>query len=105
MRTEQELNLIFNKGGGYCFYCGTSITRSSHGPMASLMRITGAWEVEHWIPKSTTSSAAAEQADNLVPACCACNDEKGTMAGESYIRWRWSMGKPVRRGWKDHFGL
>jgi 5-methylcytosine-specific restriction endonuclease McrA len=56
------------KTSGWCIYCGVE-----------------ADTVDHMIPKSR---GGTDDVDNLIPACRACNQEKGDRTYDEYVNWR-----------------
>ena len=87
------------KTDGNCTYCGKKLDPKEYGACLSVPTADGAWEVDHWIPKSSFKKAAdAEAFENLWPACCGCNDEKGATTGEAYIAKRKADGLPTNAG-------
>lgn len=79
--TEPQKDAISRKTGGRCTYCGRPLVRDNHGT-CSENPPEGAWEIDHWLPESAGGETVFE---NLWPACCECNDEKGETDGDSYI--------------------
>lgn len=67
--TDDELNFIYDRTEGRCFYCGMQLSFTNYGKVGN----KGAWEVDHFIP---IASNGAHQLSNWVPACVHCNTEK-----------------------------
>jgi 5-methylcytosine-specific restriction endonuclease McrA len=77
---------VFDKTEGHCTYCGKTLDPDRYGACEPPPSPEGAWEVEHWIPESFfDDEASANYMENLWPACCRCNDEKGDTTGWEYI--------------------
>jgi len=97
-----QLKTIYTKIGGYCTYCGDKLRRSAYGKCNDKPRPDGAWEVEHWIPRDDCDSDEdCNDPRNLWPACCDCNDEKSTLTGGEYLRWRWENDREIPERWVD----
>ncbi len=67
--TDDELNDIYDKTGGYCRYCRKKLSFSNYGRPGE----KGAWEVDHSIPRVR---GGTDHLNNLVPACIECNRSK-----------------------------
>lgn len=92
--TEPQKDAIYRKTGGRCTYCGKTLVKENHGK-CSEKPPEGAWEIDHWLPESAGGQTVFE---NLWPACCECNDEKGQDDGELYLLRRGLFeNKPVNR--------
>ena len=61
-------NYLLEKHGRKCFYCGKTVS---------------GFEVEHMLPKSKGGS---NRIDNLTLSCHDCNEKKGTLTAEEFIR-------------------
>ena len=61
-------NYLLEKHGRKCFYCGKAVSD---------------FEVEHILPKSKSGS---NRIDNLTLSCHDCNEKKGTLTAEEFIR-------------------
>ena len=85
--SEEEKATIFNKAGGVCTYCGRQLSFELYGQCQPVPSPVGAWEVDHWRPKSSyADESEADVPDNLWPACCSCNEEKGDkFDGEAFV--------------------
>jgi 5-methylcytosine-specific restriction endonuclease McrA len=70
--SDDDLNYIYNKTGGYCNYCEKKIDWSNYGKP----RRKGAWTVDHMRP---VSRGGTDHMNNLVPACVPCNSSKGDL--------------------------
>jgi 5-methylcytosine-specific restriction endonuclease McrA len=87
---------VFLKTVGRCTYCGKQLDPRGYGMCSPIPAPDGAWEVDHWVPRSSFKNEAdAEEFENLWPACCGCNDEKGDSTGEAYIAKRKAQGLPT----------
>ena len=83
---------VLLKTGVTCAYCAKRLDPSEYGKCSPIPAPDGAWEVDHWIPKSSfKNSWNAEAFENLWPGCCGCNDEKADRTGEVYIAERKSQ--------------
>ncbi len=79
-----DLEWIFSRTNGLCFYCGKKLCANNRGYFAG----RGACEIDHLIP---FSRGGADQPYNLVPACVGCNREKSDM-------WPWEFDERFRVG-------
>ena len=61
-------NYLLEKHGRKCFYCGKTVSN---------------FEVEHMLPKSRGGS---NRIDNLTLSCHSCNQKKGTLTAEEFIK-------------------
>lgn len=61
-------NYLLEKHGRKCFYCGKAVTK---------------FEVEHMLPKARGGSNSI---DNLTLSCHDCNQKKGTLTAEEFIK-------------------
>lgn len=75
--TDEELDYIYSKTGGYCYHCGKKIARSNYGRPGT----KGAWEVDHSRPRSKGGS---DYLRNLNPSCIPCNRSKGALPSRRY---------------------
>ena len=70
-QTRRVNTKIFQKTGGYCYYCGFQL---------KILTFT----VDHVIPKSKGGS---DRNENLVPACQLCNTTKSNFYVEEFRDW------------------
>lgn len=70
--TEEDVNWVYDRTGGACFYCGMRLSFHNYGDVGE----RGAWEFDHFIP---LASGGAHQPYNCVPACVGCNSEKADL--------------------------
>lgn len=75
--TDDEVNLVYDRTGGYCFYCDKHLSFKNYGTVGR----KGAWEIDHFIPISRNG---AHQRYNWVPACVNCNTEKSDLLPWEY---------------------
>ena len=83
---EEIWRPVLAKTKGTCTYCGTPLNAAAYGQCDSDPP-NGAWEVDHWVPKSWfRDETRADVYINLWPACCKCNDDKSDrIDGERYL--------------------
>src|SRR5580658_2913501 len=74
--SDEELQEIFVKGEGHCFYCRSPIDMDRYGSSGS-----GGWEIDHYVARS---EGGTSDLSNLVPACRTCNRGKGMRHGRSF---------------------
>jgi 5-methylcytosine-specific restriction endonuclease McrA len=75
MKAAQRIKLfedILARDGGRCVYCGVATRRLAKG----LSRAPDLATLDHVVPRS---KGGPLNRDNLVLACQACNNERGTM--------------------------
>lgn len=88
---------VLAKTNGSCTYCGKILHADLYGKCQPIPCEDGAWEVDHWIPRSWFNDETKSHAFiNLWPACCGCNDEKSDrVSGEVYVLERINNGLHV----------
>jgi 5-methylcytosine-specific restriction endonuclease McrA len=93
------LAVIFNKTNGKCVYCGASLQLANYGACSQKNPPLGAWEVDHWIPRSWfTPENAGDFDENYEPVCCSCNDDKlNRLDGAEYLNERLSNDLPYNQ--------
>lgn len=67
--SNDELNWVYDRTNGGCFYCGKALSFTNYGKVGK----RGAWEVDHFISRR---SGGAHKLYNWVAACVACNTGK-----------------------------
>ena len=72
-------NYLLEKHGRKCFYCGKAVSD---------------FEVEHMLPKSKGGS---NRIDNLTLSCHDCNEKKGTLTAEEFIKQTLSAKKAATK--------
>jgi len=80
MKAAQRIRLfeeIYARDAGCCVYCGRPARRPGHG----VKRAPDLATLDHVVPRSTGGPL---NRDNLVLACSACNNERGTMDAEAF---------------------
>jgi hypothetical protein len=70
--SREDVNWVFERVNGRCFYCGMRLERSNYG----LIDGSGAWEICNFVP---VLPEAKPRRDNLVPACIICETVKGEL--------------------------
>ncbi len=83
---EIEINLVYDRTNGYCYYCGKRLSFQNHGRVGA----RGAWHIDHFIPFSRNG---ADQLRNLVPACVRCNTMKADLMPWVIDPWRFPRGQ------------
>ena len=73
MATRAHLE-IFDRDGGVCTYCGSTLERDGPRRTADLGEMRRVWQVDHVLPRGRGGS---DSPDNLVLACGQCNLIKG----------------------------
>ncbi len=76
--SDDLLNSIYDKTGGYCAYCGKKLAFVNYGIQGARAN----WEVDHDIP---ISRGGANEFKNLVAACFICNRSKGDLTGKEFM--------------------
>ena len=80
MNAAQRIRLfedIYTRDRGRCVYCGNPARRPGRG----VKRAPDLATLDHVVPRSTGGLLAR---GNLVLACSACNNERGTMDAEAF---------------------
>ena len=67
--TNEEINHVYDKTDGYCYYCGKKISFVNYGKPGN----HSAWEIN---PSKPVSRGGTNYLRNLVPACIVCNRDK-----------------------------
>lgn len=93
------IELAWSLDGGRCYYGGRQLRKYNYG-----IRIATGWELDHAVPRVL---GGANNNDNLVVACWACNRFKATM---THDEWQdiidtvyggrcphWRYGHPVKK--------
>lgn len=82
--TDDQLQTIFNRTGGYCFYCGARLAWGNY----RLLGAVGAWKADQ--------RGVCGGSDH-VPSCITCHRIEGTEKGRHFHR------KPAlgRNAWAD----
>lgn len=75
--TNDELNDIYDKNGGYCWHCDKKLSFTNYGKPGE----KGAWEVDHSIPRVR---GGTHHFNNLVPACIECNRSKQDLTSREF---------------------
>lgn len=78
-RAKRLFDLVFERHGGLCAYCG----RPTRRPRAGLHGAPDRATLDHVVPRSEGGPLTAR---NLVLACLACNGERGTLDAEEFRR-------------------
>jgi len=80
MKAAQRIKLfedVYARDGGRCVYCGIPARRPGHG----VRRCPDLATLDHVHPRSFGGPL---NRDNLVLACSACNNERGTMEAVAF---------------------
>lgn len=96
---EEIWTRVLAKTKSTCTYCGKNLSPDEYGKCQPIPPQDGAWEVDHWLPRSWFQDAGrADAFINLWPACCGCNDEKSDRVdGEAYVLERVMSNLTVNR--------
>lgn len=90
MKAAQRIKLfndIFARDGGRCVYCGIPARRPGPG----VKRASDLATLDHVMPKSFGGPL---NRDNIVLACSACNNERGTMDAQAFKTFKASRKQP-----------
>jgi 5-methylcytosine-specific restriction endonuclease McrA len=68
---QTKLERIFQRTDGHCHICRAKLHLSRYGQMDK----SGAWEVEHSVPRA---KGGTDHLNNLYAACISCNRSKGS---------------------------
>jgi 5-methylcytosine-specific restriction endonuclease McrA len=83
--TNEEVNWIYDRTNGICFYCSIRLSFQNYGKVGT----RGAWEADHFYP---LVSGGAHQLYNLVPACVDCNTRKSDSSPWEFDPERFARG-------------
>lgn len=72
---RSRITNLFNEQAGKCHYCETEMTLS--------LGFNRTATVDHVVPRS---KGGADTNDNIVAACYDCNQKKGNMPVEKFLR-------------------
>lgn len=88
MATKKERELIFNKYGGKCAYCGCELTKGWHIDELEPIRRNRKWDRKKrkWIYDGTCKYPERLCLANQMPACASCNINKHAMSLEEFRR-------------------
>ena len=88
MATKKQRELIFNKYGGKCAYCGCELMRGWHIDELKPIRRNKKWDRKKraWIYDGTCRHPDRLHIDNQMPACASCNINKHSMSLEEFRR-------------------
>lgn len=78
--SEDDLNDIYDKTNGYCYYCGKKPSWKNYGVVGE----RGAWEVDHSNPKA---QGGTDYFRNLVPSCISCNRSKQDLHSRQFEKY------------------
>jgi 5-methylcytosine-specific restriction endonuclease McrA len=76
-QSKRLFETVYTRDAGRCVYCGTSTQR----PRAGIHRAPDRATLDHVIPKALGGRLTP---DNLVLACQACNNERGTLDADVF---------------------
>ena len=77
--TDDKLNSIFDRTGGFCHLCWGRLAFSNYGEHGA----RGAWHVEHSNP---VALGGTDRMNNLFAGCIHCNLRKGTLSTHTIRR-------------------
>lgn len=77
--TDDELNAVFDRMGGTCWFCKCPIRWRNYGRRDVPM----GWEVDHRV---AIANGGTDDIANLIPACWTCNNFKGTKNANRFYR-------------------
>ncbi len=77
--SDDELQHIFKRTGGYCFHCGTKLALGHY----RFLDAPGAWKAVHENRLGNVSCAGIEE---IVASCIMCNRSEETHRGRHFHR-------------------
>jgi hypothetical protein len=77
--SDDQLEQIYGKTGGYCYHCGTKLAWGTYG----LASATGAWRVDRSRPRGLTDHPRP-----LVPSCMQCNSARQEVGQSRRFQWK-----------------
>ena len=86
MATKKQRELLFNKYGGRCAYCGYALAKGWHIDELEPIRRIKKWDPtkRKWIYDGTCKHPDRLHIDNQMPACASCNINKHAMSLEEF---------------------
>lgn len=86
MATKKERELIFNKYGGRCAYCGEQLAKGWHVDEVKPILRTKVWcrKKRKYIYTGMCKHPERLHIDNQMPACASCNINKHTSSLEEF---------------------
>ena len=88
--TDEELNIIFDRTSGHCWFCKHPLKWSHYGDRSFAM----GWEVDHRV---AVANGGTDDISNLIPACWTCNNAKATRNANRFYRDIGRNGPPRHR--------
>ena len=88
--TDDELNDIFERGGGKCHLCGVRVAFKNYNKRGKHR----AWHVDHSRP---LANGGTDHGNNLRPAHIDCNLEKGTFTSRTVRAWNGRKKAPLSK--------
>ncbi len=88
MATQKQRELLFNKYGGKCAYCGCELVKGWHIDELEPIRRNKKWDRKKrkWVYDGTCKHPDRLHIDNQMPACASCNINKHAMSLEEFRR-------------------
>lgn len=74
--TKADRQIVFNKYGGKCAYCGTDLVKGWHVDHIN--------PIQRFIKKKGCENPQNENIDNYNPSCASCNINKHSMSLEDF---------------------
>jgi HNH endonuclease len=90
----ERLERIFDRTSGKCHLCHRRLAFSNYGCPGR----RGAWEVEHSRPRAR---GGTDHGNNLYPACCFCNRDKGVYSTRAARAWNRRCKAPMSRSRRE----
>ncbi|WP_234733946.1 hypothetical protein [Tellurirhabdus bombi] len=86
MPTKKEREIIFNKFGGRCAYCGCELVKGWHVDELEPCRRNLKYDrrKRRWVPDGTYKHPERLHIDNQMPACASCNINKHSLSLEEF---------------------
>jgi len=77
--SDEDVNYVYDKNNGYCYYCGKRLSFVNYGKNGK----RGSWHIDH---SKARARGGSDYRRNLVPSCIVCNLDKSTLSGSHYKR-------------------
>lgn len=83
---KSEREIVFNKYGGKCAYCGTNLVKGWHVDHLEAIERKSVYDrgKGRFIPDGTCRRPENETMSNYMPSCASCNINKHSMPLESF---------------------
>jgi len=86
--SKKNRQIVFDKSGGKCWYCGCDLKKGWHGdhiiPLLRLPQDTPLYAKKHFSKYEEDRLKKYDVIENIVPSCPQCNNYKHTLSLEEF---------------------